>query len=145
MVFTGISHKNVFHTGRLEVQIEIPLPDKEGRREILHIHFEPLRRRGRLSGPLCQAIDGYPANDNAVKIPSLRTRLRSAFRSSSVPIKDLAADHITGGFSGADCSGLVRCAGSIALARSRKQGAGGIDSLVITLDDVAQALDELKA
>lgn len=46
--------------GRLEVQIEIPLPDREGRREILQIHFEALRRRGRLSMPLCCAIDGVP-------------------------------------------------------------------------------------
>ncbi len=44
--------------GRLEVQIEIPLPDKEGRREILQIHFGALRSRGRLSRPLCHAIDG---------------------------------------------------------------------------------------
>ena len=44
--------------GRLEVQVEIPLPDKEGRREILQIHFEALRRKNRLSQPLCQAIDG---------------------------------------------------------------------------------------
>mmetsp|Transcript_40621 Transcript_40621/g.73261 ORF Transcript_40621/g.73261 Transcript_40621/m.73261 type:complete len:781 (+) Transcript_40621:39-2381(+) len=44
--------------GRLEVQIEIPLPNQEGRREILNIHFGALRGRGRLSQPLCSAIDG---------------------------------------------------------------------------------------
>jgi hypothetical protein len=38
---------------------------------------------------------------------------------------------------------LVRCAGSIALARTRAQGMG-IDSMIITLDDVAQALSEVK-
>ena len=47
--------------GRLEVLIEIPKPDKQGRREILKIHFRPLRQSGRLSQPLIQAIDG--AND----------------------------------------------------------------------------------
>ena len=49
--------------GRLEVQIEIPLPDKEGRREILQIHFDALRKRGRLSRPLCCAIDGIGSED----------------------------------------------------------------------------------
>ena len=44
--------------GRLEVQIEIPLPDREARREILQIHFGALRRRNRLSYLLRCAIDG---------------------------------------------------------------------------------------
>jgi vesicle-fusing ATPase len=64
-------------------------------------------------------------------------------RFSDTKIRDLAADGITGGFSGADIAGLVRCAGSIALARTRAQGLG-IDSMIITLDDVAQALREVK-
>eukprot|EP00566_Odontella_aurita_P020476 CAMPEP_0113564560 /NCGR_PEP_ID=MMETSP0015_2-20120614/21689_1 /TAXON_ID=2838 /ORGANISM="Odontella" /LENGTH=369 /DNA_ID=CAMNT_0000466659 /DNA_START=1 /DNA_END=1106 /DNA_ORIENTATION=+ /assembly_acc=CAM_ASM_000160 len=50
--------------GRLEVQIEIPLPDAEGRREILRIHFDALRRRDRLSRPLCRAIDGAALYDD---------------------------------------------------------------------------------
>ena len=57
---------------------------------------------------------------------------------------DLAADSATGGFSGADIAGLIRCAGSIALARSRDQGDGS-ESLVITWEDVKQALAEVKA
>ena len=44
--------------GRLEVHVEIPLPDAEGRRDIAQIHFGPLRDAGRLSEPLCAAIDG---------------------------------------------------------------------------------------
>jgi len=56
---------------------------------------------------------------------------------------DLAADYATGGFSGADIAGLVRCAGSIALARSRQQG-NSIDNLIVTLSDVKQALEEAK-
>ncbi len=56
---------------------------------------------------------------------------------------DLAADYATGGFSGADIAGLVRCAGSIALARARQQG-DDIGSLVVTLSDVKQALEEVK-
>ena len=56
---------------------------------------------------------------------------------------DLADDAITGGWSGADLEGLVRCAGSIALSRARKDG-GGVEALQITLDDVKQALVEVK-
>eukprot|EP00804_Cyclotella_cryptica_P022524 CCRYP_009425-RA/>CCRYP_009425-RA protein AED:0.11 eAED:0.11 QI:2113/1/1/1/0.2/0.16/6/2293/314 len=44
--------------GRLEVQVEVPLPAESGRREILQIHFGGLRSKGRLSYPLCCAIDG---------------------------------------------------------------------------------------
>ena len=51
----------------------------------------------------------------------------------------ICKDSVTGGFSGADLEGLVRYAGSIALSRARGEGAG-IDTLVITLDDVKQAL-----
>lgn len=58
-------------------------------------------------------------------------------------IVDLSAEGLTGGFSGADLEGLVRCAGSIALSRARQQG-HGIDGILITLDDVAQALKEIK-
>ena len=43
--------------GRSEIQIYILLPDKEGRREIMKIHFRVLRGRRCLSLPLCCAID----------------------------------------------------------------------------------------
>ena len=56
---------------------------------------------------------------------------------------DLAADGVTGGFSGADCAGLVRCAGSIALARARDRGEG-VEGLLITLEDVSEALEEVE-
>ena len=54
---------------------------------------------------------------------------------------DLADDECTFGYSGADIAGLVRNSGSIALARARVDG-GGIDGLLITLEDVKQALTE---
>jgi vesicle-fusing ATPase len=136
--------------GRLEVQVEIPLPTKEGRREIFRIHFGRLRKSGRLSESLCRAIDGpvgtinLAMGDESVSVRSLfRSRIKAAIKVSRTNIRDLAADSITGGFSGADIAGLVRCAGSIALARTRAQGMG-IDSMIITLDDVAQALSEVK-
>lgn len=134
--------------GRLEVQVEIPLPTKEGRREIFQIHFEGLRRSGRLSESLCKAIDGPAMGQNisaseASAKSLFRSRIKTAMNFSRTKIRDLAADSVTGGFSGADIAGLVRCAGSIALARTRAQGTG-IDSLLITLDDVVQALHEVK-
>ena len=143
--------------GRLEVQIEIPLPDREGRREILNLHFNALRNRGRLSQPLCSAIDGTLNQDGDIGYVSAklewgrkRRALKRAtqevvgyFNPEKKTVFDLANDSVTGGFSGADLEGLVRCAGSIALSRARGEGAG-IDTLVITLDDVKQALTELK-
>ena len=149
--------------GRLEVQIEIPLPDREGRREILQIHFEALRKKGRLSFPLCCAIDGEYGSDNFEASSTIdaddgagiskgrkRRALKRAFKqvlqdAQSVVRKpyDLAADYATGGYSGAEIAGLVRCAGSIALSRARRDGSG-VDGLLITLEDVKQALKEVK-
>lgn len=137
--------------GRLEVQIEIPLPNKEGRREILQIHFNALRSKGRLSKPLCCAIDGIKSNDDEVIKESStriskRQRVKNMIRKSisTMSTYDLASDSITGGFSGADLQGLVRCAGSIALARARKNNYG-VEDLQVTLEDVKKALMEIKA
>ena len=47
------------------------------------------------------------------------------------------------GYSGADLAGLVRCAGSMALSRTRMAGSG-IDGLYITLDDVQAAMKEVE-
>lgn len=144
--------------GRLEVQIEVPLPDKEGRREILQIHFDALRKRGRLSKPLCLAIDGVVRNpisgpqDQEVDEDVAETGKRKALKRSLIKAfhgttrrasYDLAAHYATGGFSGADIAGLVRCAGSLALSRSRNDG-NGVEGLLITLEDVREALKEVK-
>jgi len=154
--------------GRLEVQIEIPLPDKEGRREIMQIHFGALRSRGRLSKPLCFAIDGAYSevistevkaslssisNEDEPSDKPNRGRKRRAIKQATgkilrkIPgnrkVYDLADDSNTKGFSGAEIEGLVRCAGSIALSRAREDG-GGVEALLITLDDVKQALTEVK-
>mmetsp|Transcript_2507 Transcript_2507/g.2554 ORF Transcript_2507/g.2554 Transcript_2507/m.2554 type:complete len:505 (-) Transcript_2507:216-1730(-) len=150
--------------GRLEVQIEIPLPNRIGRREILKIHFDALRKFGRLSEPLCCAIDGLALSikgidksigdlkiDNLTKIRK-RDKIKNSFGQAftllprfvqSRKIPDLSAEHLTGGFSGADIAGLVRCAGSIALERARKDGSG-VEGLLITLEDVMCALEEVK-
>jgi len=144
--------------GRLEVQIEISIPNKEGRREILQIHFESLRKNGRLSLPLCLAIDGVRESrisdeedeDHSVSVPTRKRDMVKRFVNKalySVPIRrriyDLASDSVTREFSGADLAGLVRCAGSLALARARRDG-GGVESLMITVEDVQQAVIEVK-
>uniref|UniRef100_A0A7S2WKD9 Vesicle-fusing ATPase n=1 Tax=Eucampia antarctica TaxID=49252 RepID=A0A7S2WKD9_9STRA len=148
--------------GRLEVQILIPKPNQHGRRQILNIHFNALRKRGRLSQPLCQAIDGTnkqlattttttKTTSTGKRTKPLRSILSNVLRRSSTVIPnyhrntivDLTDTIWTGGFTGADIAGLVRCAGSIALARAREQGMG-TDALLITLEDVHAALAEVK-
>lgn len=145
--------------GRLEVQIEVPMPDREGRREILQIHFGTLRERGRLSKQLCYAIDGLPyipklaiEDDNleteVEKSESISERKRDKLKRGLTtlfqkvrPCYDLAAE--TEGFSGADIAGLVRSAGSLALSRARKDGSG-VNDILITLEDAKQAVEEVK-
>lgn len=87
----------------------------------------------------------------------------------TIGVVNLASDEYTKGFSGADIAGelqitielynnlldrfsyhcikltgLVRNAGSIALARARIDGSG-VNGLLITLEDVMQALKEMKS
>lgn len=153
----------ILRPGRLEVQIEIKMPDKEGRREILQIHFGALRKGNRLSYPLRCAIDGVKMGkssefeqgevvgryeDSQYKLRK-RERLKSSAKKlfqpwssiSQSPSLDLADDEYTGGMSGADIAGLARNAGSLALARARKDGSG-VSGLLVTLEDVIQALGE---
>jgi len=152
--------------GRLEVQIEIPLPNREGRREILRIHFEALRRRERLSFSLCCAIDGVVCNEDGVankeeviqnyfgtespvivqKKKNISTTIKRVTK-RLIPISKRSTYDLAGaptdGFSGADIAGLVRCAGSIALSRARRDG-NGIEDLLLTLEDVKQSLREIE-
>jgi vesicle-fusing ATPase len=147
--------------GRLEVQIEIAMPDKQARREILQIHFGALRRSNRLSYPLRCAIDGVKImksmsgdeiygnrSGESRNVMRKRERFKSSAKNFLGPwlvrqniSLDLADDKYTGGMSGADLAGLARNAGSLALARARKDGSG-VDGILVTLEDVIQALDE---
>lgn len=144
--------------GRLEVQILVPKPDLEGRREILRIHFDALRKKGRLSQPLCCAIDGVQFvggfdedNNGGIREEIVRVKMRKRDRvkrfiqkvGSRLPGSNFDLAAATEGYSGADIAGLVRCAGSLALARTRNMG-GGIDELIITLDDVKASLKEVR-
>jgi len=107
--------------GRLEVQILLPKPDIEGRREILNIHFDALRKKGRLSRPLCCAIGGVRCDegieDENVDI-QVTTRKRDKVKKmllqvAPLPRRNFDLPAVTAGYSGADLAGLVRCAGSI--------------------------------
>ena len=132
--------------GRLEVHVKIPLPDQEGRREILSIHFDALRKRGRLSQPLMQAIDGGERKPSTGGYRWSQLGLGHWLKRNRADTTiDLASDGYTKGFSGADIAGLVRCSGSIALARTRQQDNDSLESLTITLDDVLQGLGEVKS
>ncbi len=144
--------------GRLEVQILVPLPNTEGRREILNIHFDALRKKGRLSKPLCCAIDGINydgdiGDDETSELSKLegtetmrkRDKAKKLVKQlvPSLPGRNFDLAEATEGYSGADIAGLVRCAGSMALSRTRQTG-GGIDELLITLDDVKKSLKEVS-
>ena len=152
--------------GRLEVQINVPLPDQNGRREILRIQFEGLRKANRLSRPLLESLypimlpdtDEYTGfvNDVGAKWSWLPGRGRRNNANKKRKAIDLSSDRFTKGFSGADIAGLVRNAGSLALARWRLQdaqeigetivsGRGSVlEGLVVTLSDVLEALAEMK-
>ncbi|GAX21615.1 hypothetical protein FisN_29Hh050 [Fistulifera solaris] len=135
--------------GRLEVHIEIPLPDQQGRREILKLQFDALRRSGRLSQPLCRAIDGDTKARMYMRGWQRRLLRRLPIKMFAVPsvseIFDLSAPRWTGGWSGADIAGLVRSSGSLALKRTRNQGGTIPDDLLITLEDVRMASREMKS
>ena len=172
--------------GRLEVQVECPLPDVQGRREILQILLDGFRRANRLSQPLLESIYSPPNKEERhpglfVRAKSIwnKVRFRSAQRDSDrergqmelvqrigQQRVDLALDRYTKGFSGADLAGLVRCAGSLSLARWRNQKNQDVDDpvpndkgetargaadgtvlegLTLTLPDMLQALDEIKS
>jgi len=125
----------------------------------LRIHFEALRQRGRLSLPLCCAIEGIASNgevtqnDSGTGSPvtspekkSIRTAIKRVTKRlipiAVRPAYDLAGAP-TAGFSGADIAGLVRCAGSLALSRVRRDG-NSVEHLLLTLEDAKQALKEIK-
>jgi SpoVK/Ycf46/Vps4 family AAA+-type ATPase len=106
-----------------------------------------------LSKPLCCAIDGVVRYEEAedeeeTEATPLRKRdkakkiLRQVAPLLGVAGRNFDLAAATNGYSGADLAGLVRCAGSMALARTRKSGSG-IDELFITLDDVKIALKEV--
>jgi len=108
----------LLRNGRLEVKVEVPMPDREGRRDIGVICFKSLREAGRLTRGVEELVFGEGT--------------RQGWRSRKLGLGDL-----TKGFSGADIDGLVRSATSFALDRD-----GG--EFVVSEVDVRRALKEVK-
>ncbi|KAG8469348.1 hypothetical protein KFE25_007866 [Diacronema lutheri] len=121
--------------GRLEVQLDVALPDGAGRRDILRIHTRAMRQNGALAPDACALIDGADGTDGAERNLAART------------------EH----FSGAELAGLVRSAASFALARaslaaaSRAEGAAVLagapsleaESVAVRAADFERALAEV--
>lgn len=105
--------------GRLEVQLRVELPDRQGRRDIMTIHTRKMREDNALSGDAVNLLD------------------------------DLSDDGMgarTEHFSGAELAGLIRSAASFALARAVESGfAEGADTDGMVLAaDLERALKEVR-
>jgi SpoVK/Ycf46/Vps4 family AAA+-type ATPase len=114
--------------GRLEVQLRIELPDREGRRDILRIHTRQMRDAGGISA---EAIPWIENVESDLGLPAL-------------------LEH----YSGAEIAGLVRSAASFALARVVQTAAQTAPTTstseeeeeegVVTVADLQQALQEVR-
>ena len=113
--------------GRLEVKLEVSLPDVQGRRDILRIHTRAMRANGALSEDAECYID---ADDASCTLDAV----------SASPSLAEVTEH----FSGAELAGLVRSAASFALGRAAVDGVSGGGGATVTRDDLQQALLEVK-
>lgn len=117
--------------GRLEVQIEINLPDEKGRAQILKIHTDRAREKGALHPSVIADLDSCldpskPVNND----PDYRNLVQR-----------------TKNFSGAELEGLVRAATAHALSRGtdgKTFHAMANFKPEITLEDFTLALNEVK-
>ena len=115
--------------GRLEVKLEVSLPDLVGRRDILRIHTRSMRANGALAEDAACFID---AEDAACSIDMAATNQRS-----------LAS--LTEHFTGAELAGLVRSAASFALGRTAVEGGEGSgEGVTVARADFEQALSEVR-
>ncbi|KAH7462634.1 hypothetical protein PRIC1_007992 [Phytophthora ramorum] len=117
--------------GRLEVQIEINLPDEKGRAQILKIHTERARDKGALHPKVVADLD------NCLD--------PTKFVSEDPDYKNLVQR--TKNFSGAEIEGLVRAATAHALSRGtdgRTMHAIANFNPEISMEDFALALEEVK-
>ncbi|EGZ22040.1 hypothetical protein PHYSODRAFT_488608 [Phytophthora sojae] len=117
--------------GRLEVQIEINLPDEKGRAQILKIHTDRAREKGALHPKVIADLD------NCLD--------PSKFVSDDPDYKNLVQR--TKNFSGAELEGLVRAATAHALSRGtdgRTMHAITNFNPEISMEDFALALQEVK-
>ncbi|KAL3917888.1 MAG: hypothetical protein SGILL_004500 [Bacillariaceae sp.] len=107
--------------GRLEVQLRVDLPDKDGRRDILRIHTAQMKEEGGLSWEAQEALEDLDSDNG---IPA-RTEY----------------------FTGAEIAGLVRSAASFALARNVEEEYTFGDSdeeATVLVSDLEHALSEVR-
>ncbi|CAH0476141.1 unnamed protein product [Peronospora belbahrii] len=117
--------------GRLEVQIEINLPDEKGRAQILKIHTDRAREKGALHPKVIADLD------NCLD--------PTKFVSDDPDYKNLVQR--TKNFSGAEIEGLVRAATAHALSRGtdgRTMHAIANYNPEISMEDFTLALEEVK-
>ena len=116
--------------GRLEVKLEVSLPDEAGRRDILRIHTRSMRANGALAEDAACFVD---QDDAACSVEAAQATPKS-----------LAA--LTEHFSGAELAGLVRSAASFALGRAAVAAGGGAgsSSVMVTKADLEAALSEVQ-
>lgn len=105
--------------GRLEVQLRVELPDRQGRKDILAIHTRRMREDNALSQDAVALLDD---------------------------LSDEGMGARTEHFSGAELAGLVRSAASFALARAVESGLaeGGDSSGMVVAADLEKALTEVR-
>ncbi|CAI5739265.1 unnamed protein product [Peronospora destructor] len=117
--------------GRLEVQIEINLPDVKGRAQIFKIHTDRAREKGALHPKVMADLDNCLDPTKLV--------------SDDPDYKNLVQR--TKNFSGAEIEGLVRAATAHALSRGtdgRTMNAIADYNPEISMEDFALALEEVK-
>ena len=97
--------------GRLEVKVEIGLPDAEGRVQILDIHTGGMRKSGRLAAD----VDTTSLADEC----KVRNTTHTTFRSFSFRFTTYFFFFLTEqNYTGAEIEGLVRSAGQFAMSRA---------------------------
>lgn len=102
--------------GRLEVQLRVELPDIKGRRDILRIHTQHMKKQGGVDSEALAALEDVDTENG-------------------IPSK-------TEYFTGAELAGLVRSAASFAIARVVDEDYSG--NTKVGLKDFQQALTEVR-
>ena len=118
----------ILRPGRLEAHVQIPLPDLEGRGQVLSIHAEKMRRSGRL-----RLDDHDPFTDGCV----LKAVDESTYGEW---VLEVAAK--TQGFSGASMAAVVRAA--VARALSRSVEADDVFACSVTGMDFDGAVEDVR-
>ncbi len=118
----------ILRPGRLEAHVEVPLPDLDGRGQILKIHAEKMRQSGRLR------LDDHDPFQDGCTLQAVDESTYSEWV-SSVALK-------TEGFSGASMAAVVRAA--VARALSRSVEADDVFACAVTSSDFDDAVEDVR-